>query len=83
MAGAVEMETLTAEYIQKGDHGGSDYFGLIKELVKRRNRFARAEREYAIWQEEIDRIYELVRDEILTNQARPRTPVKFGTSGWR
>ena len=83
MAGAGEMETLTAEYIQKGDHGGSDYFGLIKELVKRRNRFERAEREYAIWQEEIDRIYELVRDEILTNQARPRTPVKFGTSGWR
>ncbi|MGB6290500.1 MAG: phosphoglucomutase, partial [Desulfobulbales bacterium] len=83
MAGTGEMETLAAEYIQKGDHGGSDYFGLIKELVKRRNRFERAEREYAIWQEEIDRIYELVRDEILTNQARPRTPVKFGTSGWR
>ena len=83
MAGVGEMETLAAQHIQEGDHGGSDYFGLIKELVKRRNRFARAEREYAIWQEEIDRIYELVRDEILTNQARPRTPVKFGTSGWR
>jgi phosphomannomutase len=77
------METLAAQHIQEGDHGGSDYFGLIKELVQHRNRFARAEREYAIWQEEIDRIYELVRDEILTNQARPRTPVKFGTSGWR
>ena len=83
MAGAGEMETLAAQHIQEGDHGGSDYFGLIKELVQYRNRFERAEREYAIWQEEIDRIYELVRDEILTNQARPRTPVKFGTSGWR
>ena len=83
MAGPGEMETLAAQHIEKGDHGSSDYFRLIKELVKHRNRNKEDEREYIIWQEEIDRIYELVRDELVTNQAKPRTPVKFGTSGWR
>jgi phosphomannomutase len=83
MAGPGEMETLAAQHIKKGDHGSSDYFRLIKELVKHRNKNKKDEREYIIWQEEIDRIYELVRDELVTNKAKPRTPVKFGTSGWR
>ena len=83
MAGAGEMETLAAGYIRKGDHDSSDYFGLIKELVRRRNMYAKGTDEFGGWQEEIDRIYTLVRDEIVSNQARPRTPVKFGTSGWR
>jgi phosphomannomutase len=83
MSGSGEMETLVAKHIQKGDHGRSDYFGFIKELVKRRNIYEKAAPEFVIWQEKIDRIYELVRDEIVTNQAKPRTPVKFGTSGWR
>ena len=39
MAGALEMQTLFAQYIQKNDHGNSDYFGLIKELVKHRNKY--------------------------------------------
>jgi phosphomannomutase len=83
MAGTGEMETLVAKYIQKKSHARSDYFGLIKELVKRRNIYEKGEREFAIWQEEIDRTYELVRDEIVTNGANPIRPVKFGTSGWR
>jgi len=83
MAESRELKTLAAKYIQKGDHGGSNYFGLIKELVTHRNMFETGEREYAIWQQEIDRIYGLVRDEIVTNHAKPNTPVKFGTSGWR
>lgn len=83
MAGAEEIEILAAHYIHKGDHSRSDYFGLIRELVKRRNMSGKGGAEAAVWQEGIDRVYELVRDEILTNQAKPRTPVKFGTSGWR
>ena len=83
MAESVEMETLAATYIQKGDHGRSDYFSLIKELLHRRNTHKKTEPEFAIWQKEIDRIYELVHDEIVSNDSRPRTPVKFGTSGWR
>ena len=83
MAGAQEMQIMIEKYIQKNDHGNSDYFGLIKKLVKRRNTYEKVEREFSIWQKEIDRIYELVRDEIVTNPDKPRTPVKFGTSGWR
>ncbi len=83
MAGSGEMETLAAQYIRKGDQGRSDYFGLVKELVRRRNEHDKGKREFILWQEEIDRIYELVREEIVTNEAKPITPVKFGTSGWR
>jgi phosphomannomutase len=83
MAGAQELQILIEKYIQKNDHGNSDYFGLIKKMVKRRNTYEKGEREFSIWQKEIDKIYELVRDEIVTNPDKPRTPVKFGTSGWR
>ena len=83
MAGAQELQILIEKYIQKNDHGNSDYFGLIKKMVKRRNTYEKGEREFSIWQKEIDKIYQLVRDEIVTNQAKPNTPVKFGTSGWR
>jgi phosphomannomutase len=78
-----EMKTLSVQYIQEGEHSRSDYFGLIKELVKRRDMFSRESPDFAAWQEEIARIYELIRSEIVTNQAKPNTPVKFGTSGWR
>jgi phosphomannomutase len=78
-----EMKILTTEYIRAGDHSQSDYFGLIKELIINRNSYDKGQEEFIAWQEEIDRIYELVCDELLTNKAEPNTPVKFGTSGWR
>ena len=68
---------LFARYVVEGDHGKSDYFGLIKELVARRNA------EGSSWQPEIDRAYALLRCEILENPGRPTEPVTFGTSGWR
>ena len=83
MAFPEEIKMLTAEYIREGNHSHSDYFGLIKELVTRRNEYKRGSREFTIWQEEIDKTYELIRDELINNQAKPTTPVKFGTSGWR
>jgi phosphomannomutase len=78
-----EMKTLSAQFIQAGDHSCSDYFGMIKELVQLRNEYQRGTQGFNAWQKEVDRIYDLIRDEILTNQAKPNTPVKFGTSGWR
>jgi len=78
-----EMKILTSEYIQDGDHSQSNYFGLIKELIIHRNSYDNEQEEFNIWQEEIDRVYELIRDELITNKAKPTTPVKFGTSGWR
>ncbi|MDO9463318.1 MAG: phosphoglucomutase, partial [Deltaproteobacteria bacterium] len=68
------------KYIMPGNHAGSSYFAAISELVRLRDTDP-ANR--AFYQKEINGIYLLVRDEILTSQARPISPVKFGTSGWR
>jgi phosphomannomutase len=78
-----EMKRLAAEYIQEGDHGNSDYFALIKELVNRRNIHEKGSAEFHAWQAEIDRIYTFIESEIASNESKPATPVKFGTSGWR
>ncbi|KPK34394.1 MAG: phosphoglucomutase [Nitrospira bacterium SG8_35_1] len=78
-----EVKILSKKYISAGDHGSSDYFALIKELVSWRNRHEKGSAEFAVWQEEIDRIYGFIGDELISNDARPITPVKFGTSGWR
>jgi phosphomannomutase len=71
------------KYIIPGDHGRSDYFGLIKELVSCRNSHHRGTEEHGQWQRQIDQVYALVGDELLSNKGRPRSPVSFGTSGWR
>ncbi len=77
------VEDLRAAFITEGDHGKSDYFGLIKKLLKHRDGCRRKDEEYAAWQREIDSVYELLREEVRTSQQEPVTPVKFGTSGWR
>ena len=59
------------------DHQKSDYFSLIRELVRLRNS------EGDSWQTYIDQTYALVLDEIICNENPPQTLVKFGTSGWR
>jgi phosphomannomutase len=59
------------------NHGTSDYFALIRELVRLRNE------EGSGWQKAIDQAYALIMDEIICNDAPPQTLVKFGTSGWR
>jgi phosphomannomutase len=68
---------LFARYLVEGDHRASDYFGLLKELVARKNS------EGAVWQPAIDRVYGLLRQEIIENRGRPSEAVTFGTSGWR
>ena len=83
MSNDEKMDILRKEYIIPGDHSRSDYFGLVKKLLGFRNQFDRAAAGYAKWQQQVDRIYGLVGDELLTNTARPVTPVTFGTSGWR
>lgn len=62
-------------------HGRNDYFGLIRELVARRQSAQGEAR--AAWQQEIDRVYTLIMDELQNNPGPPRAPVSFGTSGWR
>ena len=59
------------------EHQQSDYFALIRELVKLR----KSEGEQ--WQRNIDQTYSLIMDEIICNVNPPVNTVKFGTSGWR
>ncbi len=59
------------------NHGESEYFCLVEELVRLRAQ------EGEKWQKNIDQTYSLILDEIICNDNPPRTPVKFGTSGWR
>ncbi|GAB4334460.1 MAG: phosphomannomutase [Desulfobulbaceae bacterium] len=69
-------------HIVAGSHADSDYFSAIRGLLELREK-ARDEESRKRCRQAIDEVYDLVRDEIRTSTAPPRTPVKFGTSGWR
>lgn len=77
----MSQNTLIKELYKKchigPDHQKSDYFALVRELV--RLRIAEGES----WQKNIDQTYFLIMDEIICNENPPQTLVKFGTSGWR
>ncbi len=77
-----EIERIANRYAVIKSHEKSDYFEAIRLLVAGRNA-ATAPAERQQWQDGIDRMYQLVEDEILTNTGRPRHTIKFGTSGWR
>ncbi|MCL7486989.1 MAG: phosphoglucomutase [Desulfobulbaceae bacterium] len=77
-----EIKTIINSHIAPNDHGASDYFSAIKELVRQRNNGDSPE-EKQLWQEAVETVYSLVRDEITTNTGKPLTKIKFGTSGWR
>jgi phosphomannomutase len=68
---------LFERFTVKGDHARSDYFVLIKELVTKKQNEGEA------WQQVIDGVYQLVRQEIEENPGNPTQPITFGTSGWR
>jgi phosphomannomutase len=77
MSGDDKVGPLFARYVVEGNHGGSDYFALLKELVAKRRE------EGESWQAPIDRVYALLLQELLENTGSPSEPVTFGTSGWR
>jgi phosphomannomutase len=83
MSFSEELITLVSKYICGDDHNTNDYFSLLKELVNRRNSHEKGSSGYQAWQEQIDKTYGLIRDEIMQNKSGPTVPVKFGTSGWR
>jgi len=64
------------------NHVDNDYFSAIRQLVAQRNQEQNPEAKKH-WQQGIDQVYDLLRDEMLTNSNAPTSPVKFGTSGWR
>jgi len=73
-----EIQTLFSQYVVADDHAASDYFRLVKVLVKNKNRSGESS-----WQKAIDSVYKLIEDEIRSNNAPPTELIKFGTSGWR
>ncbi len=77
MSGLEQAGELFNRYTVAGNHGVSDYFSLIKELVRRKRE------EGDGWQVHIGRAYALLYQEICENQGEPTEPITFGTSGWR
>ena len=77
-----EIQEISSRYIVEKNHKKSSYFDAIKRLVEGRNLAAESSTRQQ-WQAGIDQVYQLIRDEILTNKARPSQPIQFGTSGWR
>jgi len=63
--------------LDMNDHSKNDYFKVIKNCLEEKKH------DGVVWQEYIDKTYALLLDEMLTNTGQPKTPVKFGTSGWR
>lgn len=79
-----DATALRQRFLIPGNHDRSDYFPLIRALVTHRNAHPPAGSiVYTAWQQEIDATYALLHDEIVGRTGQPRTPVTFGTSGWR
>ncbi len=77
MSIAEKSAQLFDRFTVKGDHKRSDYFGLIKELVVKK------QSEGEDWQDALDEAYQLVLQEIQENSNKPTEIIAFGTSGWR
>lgn len=82
MTNEAHATAITARHIVPGNHAASDYFAAISELVTLRQASVDASSS-AIWQDAIDAVYAMLRQEMVSNASQPVTPVKFGTSGWR
>ncbi len=74
---------LSAKHIVPGNHAESDYFALIRDLLAKRKTCTVGDPGYVSIQREIDKVYALIKDEIITNRSNPIREVSFGTSGWR
>ncbi|MBT8334551.1 MAG: phosphoglucomutase, partial [Deltaproteobacteria bacterium] len=64
-------------YVVRGSHGDSDYFRLIKELLKYKDQQDPVVEQYR------SRAYQHIEDEIISNSDVPCSEISFGTSGWR
>ncbi len=83
MSNSLTVKDLIDKFVIQDDHSQSDYFQLIRELLKLRDSFSTSTTEYSICQNGINDTYKCIENEIITNEARPVSNVKFGTSGWR
>lgn len=72
-----ELSKLKGRFLAEGDHAGSDYFGLINEIINKKQVNG------AQWNSALTEIYQLLFEEISENKRDPVQPISFGTSGWR
>ena len=72
-----QSHQLFDRFTVNGVHARSDYFGLIKELVAKKQSVGN------VWQQPLDAAYQLVLQEIQENCSKPTQTIAFGTSGWR
>ncbi len=77
MTAPEKLEELFGRYTIVGSHVESDYFTLIKEIIKE------SEKGQDGSQHALNKAYGLVYDEIVTNCSTPLQEITFGTSGWR
>ncbi|NOX25458.1 MAG: phosphoglucomutase [Deltaproteobacteria bacterium] len=70
-------------FSRSNKHTSRNYFDLIRELVKQRRQYTPQSQAHLAVQEQIVQVYNQVFEEMRHNTAKPVTPVKFGTSGWR
>jgi len=77
MAAPEKLAELFDRHTIAGNHAESDYFTLIKEIIKER------EKGTGGCQQVLNKAYDLVHDEIVTNCNPPLQEITFGTSGWR
>jgi len=76
MGAQQQAAALRNQFIVEGNHRESDYFGYIRELIALRERDP-------VIADLINQTYDLVKDEIITNDGIPHNEINFGTSGWR
>ena len=76
------IDDIFDSHIVSDNHGESDYFQAIKKLIQQRNIAVNLE-EKQHYQDAIETVYSLIRDEILNTTGQPVSEIKFGTSGWR
>ena len=77
-----DIAQLSAPFIVSGDHRASDYFALLRLLLKQRRDEPSPQSDEKI-QGAVNDVYLLIADEIRDNRNPPVNPVNFGTSGWR
>ncbi len=80
MSTKTNIASIIDQFVVKGKHEKSDYFGALKQLVEKRRA---AGSEYQQYQDAIDDVYRFIADEICFNESTPVSLVNFGTSGWR
>jgi len=77
------IQQMFSTHVSKNNHAQSNYFILIKGLVALRNALPTNAPEGLEATSIIERVYDLVEDEICSNTSRPVQQISFGTSGWR